>query len=201
MRFVSEGGIVLKESFMFKKLSVTGLIAISLSGCSSPVMGLAGTDANVVYSAHNRNPHKVQQVRVMDASDPNTWYFSQSSQPAFIWRPSSPSARMRNVAGIGGHRFDADSAHRVPDQVQVTWRDMPEPGAKDYTGKLHGPYTVKVRSEIPAQYLRQAGDPDHVMGISILFNEGGARLNWKLIHMLPLGESKTIAEGGDTYPW
>ena len=125
-----------------------------LGGCAAQAMGIMRRGENAGYGASNVGPRELEQVRVVDASNPDRWYFSQSGQPGSTWQPSAKYPRAN--PGYGGNRYMSDTGHKVPEAVLISWREMPAPGGQPYTGKLVGPFQMSLRNKIPPTVLEQA---------------------------------------------
>jgi hypothetical protein len=81
---------------------------------------------------------------------------------------------------MGGYPTMQDNGKKVPEQLTVSWRDAPERGQPSYTGKLNGPYTVDIRSRIPAEVLSQAKKEGFMVEISLEIANGPILVNWQL---------------------
>lgn len=111
--------------------------------------------------------------RLMDANNPNRWYFSQSGQPANTWKPSAKHPRQ--MPSFGGNQLNP---HKIPEEVLITWREMPPSGGQPYTGELKGPYRVKVRERIPDEVLKQARRDGFSVNLSFSAGELPILFNW-----------------------
>ncbi|MBB4842637.1 hypothetical protein HNP55_001152 [Paucibacter oligotrophus] len=164
---------------MMKKLSVVTLLTTAVSaltGCSAAVvkLNLRGGE-NASYYAENKTPRNLYAVQVVGLT--NFAYFD-SDQAANDWRPSL--ADPRSVPNFGGDSFFADTGHKVPEEVLVSWREESSPGGKENTGELKGPYRIKMRERIPAEVLRLARKHGFRVSIAVLTGELPIRLNWQL---------------------
>lgn len=74
----------------------------------------------------------------------------------------------------------SDTGHKVPEEMLVSWRKMPPPGGKPYTGAPSGPYRIKVRAIIPEEALRLASRDEHSLGISPSVGKEPVLLCWVL---------------------
>ena len=173
-----------------------------LSGCAAQAMGVMRRGENAGYGASNVGAEKLQDVKVVDATNPDRWYFSQSGQPSGSL-PGAKIPKTRRIAA-GNNRYMSDTGHKVPEAVLVSWREMPAPGGQPYTGKLFGPYRITVRSRIPAEVLDKIRKD--TMHIDIGFSAGMVPpiMQWRLIDDAAgsdmQGRPKILAEGGDEFP-
>lgn len=151
------------------------------------------SDEEFVVGAWNPTGQELEQVRVIDLSNPNRWWFSQSGQPP---HPAWPNVPPAHIPAFGGNGHSG----RIPDAVTIQWRDLPPPGAKPYTGTLHGPFTVaNIRARIPPDILRKARQDKYVLHISVSSGVVPVLLNWKLVYFAGGGMGiKEIARGGDS---
>jgi hypothetical protein len=179
-------------------LMIAGLGPL-LAGCVARAGGLFRSGENADYGASNVSTREIEQARVADAINPDRWYFSQSGQPAYHRNSKNP----RVMPSYGGNRYMADTGHKIPDEVQITWREMPPPGGKPYTGELKGPYRVKVRSRIPEDVLRQARRDGVVIQMGFTIGELPIVFQWQLIDTNKpsdyLGNHTPLAQGGDSF--
>ncbi len=178
-----------------------GLLQL-LSGCAAQAMGVLRRGENAGYGASNVSSQKLQDVQVVDAANPEREYFGQLGQPSGI-NPGFKHAKTKRIAA-GNNRYMADTGHKVPEAVLVSWRELPPPGGQPYTGKLFGPYRVVVRSRIPAAVLEQT--QTRTVHIDIGFTSGMVPpiMQWRLIDDAAgsdmQGRPKILAEGGDEFP-
>lgn len=174
-----------------------------LTGCAAQAMGSIRGGENASYGATNVSRKELEQLRLVDAISPDRWYFSQSGQPADTWRPSAEYPK-RKSAGYGGNQYFADTGHKIPDEVLISWREMPALGGQPYTGELKGPYRVKVRPRIPVEVLKQARRDGMVVEMGFTSGELPIVFQWRLVDTNKRSDSKgkisPLAEGGDTFP-
>lgn len=164
-----------------------------LTGCAVQASGLSGSGVNASYSADNTSPRDIEQVRVADASNPDRWYFSQSWKQANPWRPEHPKQRLN----FGGNHLNP---HKIPEEVLITWREMPPSGGQPYTGELNGPHRVKVRERIPKEVLDAAKNDGFLVALSFSAGELPILFNWKLIDFVSLKHgTKDWCIGGDSF--
>ena len=139
---------------MQRRIIMIGGLLQFLGGCAAQAMGIMRRGENAGYGARNVGPRELEQVKVVDASNPDREYFGQSGQPAKAYPPSLPVSS-RNP-GYGGNQYMSDTGHKVPEAILISWREMPAPGAPSYTGTLIGPFKISVRSKVPPEVLAQA---------------------------------------------
>ncbi|MBN8441740.1 MAG: hypothetical protein J0M28_08575 [Thauera sp.] len=177
---------------MNRHLYITSSVAALLAGCAGPLAGILPNEEFVV-GAWNPTGKGLEQVRVIDVSNPNRWWFSQALQRP---HPSWPNVPPDRIPGFGG---DARSG-RIPDAVTVQWRDLPAPGAEHYTGTPHGPFVVaNIRSRIPSDILRKASQPNYALHVSFTSGVVPVQFNWKLEYFGGPGVGiKEVARGGDS---
>lgn len=171
-----------------------------ISGCSVQAMGVRAGE-NARYGADNVAPREIEQVRVVGVTNPNRWYFSQSGQAANTWRPSAKYPTQ--MPSFGGDQFNSDSGHKIPEEVFVSWREMPPPGGQPYTGKFKGPYRVKARERIPKKVLEAAKNDGFSVELSFSSGELPILFNWKLVEYKSVtGSGRGIQDwclGGDSF--
>lgn len=179
-------------------LMATGTIAF-LTGCAARAGGLFSSGENADYGATNVSTRELEQVRVMDGAKLDTWYFSQSGQPAYNRNPNNP----RVMPSFGGNRYMSDTGHQIPEEIVITWREMPPAGGQPYTGELKGPYRVKIRSRIPGQVLKQARHDGFVIQIGLTAGELPIVFQWQLVDEKKgtdyRGSVTPLAQGGDSF--
>lgn len=177
---------------MSRRLLVPTFFSTLITGCTGS-LGTILADEEFVVGAWNPSGQELEQVRVIDVSNPKRWWFSQSGQPP---HPAWPNVPPAHIPAFGGDRRSG----RIPDAVTVQWRDLPPPGGKPYTGKLHGPFLVtQIRSRIPSDVLRKARQEGYSLQISFSSGVEPVLFNWMLEHFGSRGEGlKEIARGGDS---
>ena len=173
-----------------------------LSGCAAQAMGVMRRGENAGYGAINVSSRELEQVKVVDASNPDREYAGQSGAPAGL-NPGIKYPKTRRIAA-GHNRYMSDTGHKVPEAVLVSWREMPAAGGQPYTGTLFGPYRIVVRSRIPSAILEQT--QKRTVHIDIGFTSGMVPpiMQWRLIDDAAgsdmQGRPKILAEGGDEFP-
>lgn len=178
-----------------------GTALLFLSSCAVQAMGGLRAGENARYGADNIAPRDIQDINVVDTANPDRWYFSQSRQPANTWKPSVKYSRQ--MPSFGGDQFNSDSGHKIPDEVLISWREMPPPGGQPYTGELKGPHRIKVRSRIPDEVLKLARRDGFSVNLSFSAGESPTLFNWKLVEYKSVtGSGRGIQDwclGGDSF--
>lgn len=96
----------------------------------------------------------------------------------------------------------SDLGMRIPEKVAVSWRDLPEKGKESYTGTLHGPHIVNIRSRIPAEVLSQARKRGFMVEISLEIPSVPIVMNWQLVDYQlgdANGQKVKLRQGGDSF--
>lgn len=164
-----------------------------LSGGAVQAGGLFGSGENASYSVRNIAPREMEDVQVVGAT--GMPYAGQLRQPANTWKPSPQHPRQ--MPSFGGNHLNP---HKIPEEVLITWREMPPSGGQPYTGELNGPYQVKVRERIPKEVLNAASKNGYLVELSFSAGELPIRFNWKLIDFVSLKHgTKDWCIGGDSF--
>jgi hypothetical protein len=179
---------------------IMGGLVHTLTGCAAQAMGMLRSGENASYSVNNIAPRELEQVRLVDGMNPDRWYFSQSGQAANTWKPSAKYPK--SMPSFGGNQYSSDSGHKIPDELLVSWREMPAPGSQPYTGEAKGPFRIKVRSRIPEDVLRQIRREGVSLQLSFTAGELPILFNWKLVDYhreSALIGIEVLRQGGDSY--
>lgn len=170
-----------------------------ITGCAAQAMGSLRGGENASYSATNLKLTGIEDIQVRGNGE-NSYFGSASMQP-YSLRPIAKYVPFRGGAG-GGSQYMSDTGHKIPEEVMITWRELPPAGGKSYTGELKGPYRVKVRERIPKEVL----DAAKRRGVSVALSFGVGVLpivfNWQLSDYEldnPKGQIKTLRQGGDSF--
>ena len=170
-----------------------------LSGCAAQAMGVMRRGENAGYGASNVSARELEQVRVVDAANPDRWYFSQSGQPVGTYGNFVPAPDAKKNPGYGGNRYMSDTGHKVPEAILISWREMPPPGGQPYTGKLVGPFKILVRSKIPPNVLEQARRDNISLEFGFSAGEVPPYMQWRLedgnVKSDSKGNPKVLAQG------
>lgn len=199
-----------------------GTLLLLLLSTSASGMGklLLPSGTNACYAAPNFGDEDIQSLTITDALDPGRHFPGRAHAPARIRRPNETPERTAginyppSVAG-GGACYRWDTGHQVPEHVLISWRKLPLPGDREYTGEPVGPFQVEVRSKIPREVLALASGRSYDYSIDIQFTSGvhPVRVNWILrrSHAEPIfGEDLThlrrtspqielVCTGGDSF--
>lgn len=95
----------------------------------------------------------------------------------------------------------ADTGHKVPEEVEVSWRKMPPPSDNPYVGEQIGPFRIKVRSRIPEEALKLARREGYSIGIRFSVGKEPVMLCWGAV--APESDFRgrsTIMAGGQCSP-
>ena len=173
-----------------------------LGGCAAQAMGVMRRGENAGYGDVNVSSRNLEQIRVADASNPERMYASPLGAPAGV-SPGREYPKTNRIAA-GHNRYMADTGHKVPEAVLVSWREMPALGAQPYTGQLFGPYRIVVRSRIPASVLQQIRQDKVRIDIGFSVGMVPPIMQWRLVDEAAgsdlQGNSKILAQGGDEFP-
>ncbi len=142
-----------------------------LSGCASA--GLFSQGENAAYSFWNNSDEDVEKVEIAGIYQARKKYLISSS--------IAKAAGWNTRWFVGGSQYMSDTGHRVPEEVEVSWRKMPLPGGKPYMGEPMGPYHVKVRSRIPQEALKLASRDGYSLGIEFSVGKAPVLLCWGVV--------------------
>lgn len=184
-----------------RMLIMAGLIQL-LAGCAAQAMGITRGGENATYRATNITPQTIEVLKVHAPGNPAKWYEGASEMQS--GRPNDLKLYRPIPGAGGGNRFSADNGHIIPGEVEVHWRKMPAPGAKEYTGEKVGPFRVKVRERIPPEILRLARKEKMEVVIAFGVDEERILVNWGLAEYSVLLKTGirgivTLCVGGDSY--
>ncbi len=163
-----------------------------LSGCVSA--GPFSQGEIVGYSAWNNSYEEVQNIDIVGI-------YSERKQLILSFLRGEPYPGRRIQGFVGNVQYMSDTGHKVPEEVEVSWRKMPPPGGQPYTGERMGPYRVVVRSRIPEQALRMARRDGYSLGINFSVGKQPVLLCWGIATQESdyRGRS-TIMSGGQCNP-
>ncbi len=160
---------------MIKKWGgIMGFSLVCLSGCVSA--GLFSQGENAGYSFWNNSDETLEAVKIvgiyLDSKRELTG--ASRSEPVRRYVPLG-----QPILGFGGGaRYFSDTGHKIPEEMEITWRKMPPPGGQPYTGELMGPYRVLVRSRIPQEALQLARRDGYNLGIQFSVGKQPVLLCW-----------------------
>lgn len=170
-----------------------------LSGCAAQAMGVMRRGENAGYGASNVSSRELEQVRVVDAANPDREYFGQSGQPVMTYGNYVPPPGTKTRPSYGANRYMSDTGHKVPEAILISWREMPPPGGQPYTGKLVGPFKILVRSKIPPNVLEQARRDKVSLNFGFSAGEVPPYMVWRLedenVPSDSKGNPKVLAQG------
>lgn len=161
-----------------------------LSGCVSA--GLFSQGENVSYSFLNNSDDNLEAVKIFGIYPKYEKELTgASSVNANHWVTQWFS---------GGAQYMSDTGHKLPEEMEVSWRKMPLPGAEPYTGERMGPYRVLVRSRIPDEALRLAKRDGYSLGINLSVGKQPTLLCWGIATKKGASLLGTIMAGGQCNP-
>lgn len=166
------------------------IASICLSGCVSA--GLTSRGENATYSYWNNASEDVESVEIVGVYQDHKKYLISSSR--------AKSAGWNTRWFIGGNQYMSDTGHKVPEQVEVSWRKIPPVGGKPYSGELMGPYRVAVRSRIPEEALKLARRVGYSIGIEFSVGREPVMLCWGVVTKDGGSLLGTIMSGGQCSP-
>jgi hypothetical protein len=164
--------------------------SIGLSGCVSA--GLFSQGESASYAFWNNSDNEVEAVKIVGV------YLDYEKELAGASR--AKAAHWNTRWFVGGYQYMADTGHKVPEEVDVSWRKLPPPGGKPYTGEPMGPYRVKVRSRIPQEALKLAGRKGYSLGVEFSVGKEPVQLCWGVVTKKGASILGTIMSGGQCNP-
>ena len=186
---------------MRKGLIVMVALAQFLSGGAAQALGLFSRGENASYSATNLNRRAVEDVE-LTGSDGRSYDSALSTDPYSLKSGFTYTPFRVGVAG-GGNQYMSDTGHKVPEEMFVTWRELPPAGVKPYTGQRKGPFRVKVREKIPREVLFQIRKPGVSLQMIFAFSDDGLLFDWQLIEFKSVSGSGSgidvLRQGGDSF--
>lgn len=181
-----------KQVLMRRAAVLTSMMAW-LTACIPGPLVTRRRGENVAFALFNNSSRVLQDVGVHRVgSRVEEWNGAAILRPVPAFRLNDPS--------FGGAQYSAENGHRVPDEVEVSWRELPPAGAPPYTGELKGPYRVVVRSRVPADMLALAAKDGIVLQLSFSVGQLPILFNWRVLDYTQPGPgTKTVAQGGDSF--
>jgi hypothetical protein len=181
-----------KQVLMRRAAVLTSMMAW-LTACIPGPLVPRRRGENIAFAVFNNSGRVLQMTRVGSVGDPDSrWNGLAVHAPVPAFRLNDPE--------FGGARYLAENGHRVSEEVEVSWREVPPPGAPPYTGELKGPYRVVVRSRVPADMLALAAKDGFVLQLSFSVGQLPILFNWRVIDYTQPGPgTKTVAQGGDSF--
>ena len=170
-----------------------GIVAFGLtclSGCVSA--GLFSQGENVSYSFWNNSDKDVEKMEITGIYEDRKKYLISSSV--------AKAAGWNTRWFVGGSQYMADTGHKVPEEVEVSWRKMPSSGDNPYTGEPVGPFRIKVRSRIPQEALQLARRDGYSLGIEFSVGKQPILLCWGVVTKKGASLLGAIMAGGECNP-
>lgn len=182
---------------MIKKwVAIMVFVSAWLSGCVSA--GLFSQGENAGYSFWNNSDEEVEAVKIVGIYPDYKKELSGASRSEPVRRYVSLGQPI--LGFVGGDQYFSDTGHKIPEEMEVTWRKMPPPGAKPYTGELMGPYQVLVRSRIPQEALKLARRDGYNLGIQFSVGKQPTLFCWGIATKKGASLLGTIMAGGQCNP-
>jgi hypothetical protein len=174
---------------MMRRQFLLASLVSMVSGCASG-MNLFSRGENFSVNFLSMVNRGLEDVAVSMPGNREAVWASQGMTPAH------PPPRAFNVgdSNIGGDMYTADNNQLVPEEVEVSWRELPSPGGKPYTGELKGPYRVKVRSRIPPDVLRMARKEGYFVELMFSVGEWPILFGWDLVEFPSIASGRTGLE-------
>ena len=173
-----------------KWVAMVVLSSAWLSGCASA--GLLSQGENAGYSFWNNSNEDIEAVKIVGIYPDYKKELAGASQ--------AKAAHWNTRWFVGGNQYRADTGHKIPEKVEVSWRKMPSPGGQPYTGELMGPYQVVVRSRIPQKALELANRDGYSLGLEFSVGKQPVLLCWGVATKKGAGLLGTIMSGGPCNP-
>lgn len=176
--------------------SIIGFSLACLSGCVSASLFSRGE--NVGYSFWNDSDEDIEAVKVIGIYPDYKKELAgaSKSEPARRYVPVGQPI----LGFVGGYRYMADTGHTVPEEIEISWRKMPLPGARPYTGELMGPYRIPVRSRIPKEALKLARRDNYSLGLEFSVGKEPILLCWGIATKQGSNLLGAIMSGGQCNP-
>ena len=186
---------------MYRRLLIMATLMQLISGCAAQAMGSIRGGEEGSYMASNLNAAEVEQV---DVKVGGRSYFSASSMGPYSTRPlTSKYVPFKSGGAGGGYKYMSDTGHKIPDEVTITWRDLPSAGGQPYTGQLKGPFRVKVREKIPKEVLQAVKRNGVSLEMLFSFADSGVLFDWQLVEFKSVTGSgrgiDVLRKGGDSF--
>lgn len=162
----------------------------SLSGCVSA--GLFGQGENAGYSFWNNSDEDIEAVKIVGI------YPEYKSE--LVGASQAKAANWSTRWFVGGNQYRADTGHKIPEEMEISWRKMPAVGGKPYTGDLMGPYRVQVRSRIPKEALQLARRDGYSLGLEFSVGKQPVLFCWGVVTKRGANLLGAIMSGGQCNP-
>jgi hypothetical protein len=181
------------KQVLMRRAAVLTTVMAWLTACIPGPLVPRRKGENVAFALFNNSGRVLHNARVYRVGDPMAaWDAAAVLDPVPAFRLNDPS--------FGGAQYSAENGHRVPEEAEVSWRELPPAGAPPYTGELKGPYRVVVRSRVPADMLALAAKDGIVLQLSFSVGQLPILFNWRVLDYTQPGPgTKTVAQGGDSF--
>jgi len=164
---------------------------LGLSGCGLSRIARGGE--TVSYALFNATRDQALEVSMMHRVGAKNELITAGPFRMYIPPP--------NAIGWqgGGALYMADTGHRVPERVLVSWRLPPKEGQEELKGDLMGPYEIELRSRIPKEVLEAVGISAQRMRLEIAVSVGvlPIQVRWQLTDFNRPHRQQTVYRGGD----
>ena len=182
---------------MKRNIILAAALCSLLAGCATAGTSLFSSGENLAVGFWNNSDREIEQIKIHRTSAEGRrvkWTGQLGMKP----RPDG-----RKTPGFGGDMYD-NIDYKIPEEAEVSWREMPPEGAAPYTGELKGPYRVKVLSRIPPEIQRVARKGGYWVEITFSVGEFPILFDWMLVDRTGLtvdyrGKSKMLCQGGDSF--
>lgn len=176
---------------MIKKWVIMVALGLAwLSGCVSA--GLLSQSENAGYSFWNNSDEDIEAVKIVGI------YPEYKSE--LIGASQAKAAHWSTRWFVGGNQYRADTGHKIPEEMEISWRKIPPPNGQPYTGELVGPYRVLVRSRIPREALQLARRDGYSLGLEFSVGKQPVLLCWGVATKKGSSLVGTIMSGGQCNP-
>lgn len=164
-------------------------VGLGLSGCGLSTIARGGETAS--YSLFNGN--RTQQFEMGKLTNALRNELLTEKRIVHALAPEAPGWRG------GGALAPADTGHRVPERVAVSWRLPPKLGQEALKGDLMEPYEIELRSRIPKEVLEAVGiaAKDMILEIAISVGVFPIQVRWQLTDFNRPHRQQTVYRGGD----
>ena len=178
---------------MKRNIILVAALCSFLSGCATAGINLFSSGENLAVGFWNNSDREIRSIGIHRTSAEGR-RVKWAGQGSMMPRPDG-----RKTPSFGGNRHD-NIDYEIPEEVEVSWRELPPPGGDFYTGELKGPYRVKVLSRIPPEILRVARKRGYWVEISFTAGELPILFNWRLTDFTGEGPGyKKLCQGGDSF--
>lgn len=158
----------------------------------SHVVAINDKNEEVIYNVQNTIDKTINAIEITHGdTKEQLFYRSVDGSPV-----SRNTWNLSSSWHIGA--FAPDSGDPVPEQVEISWRNLPQQGQALYRGDIEGPYTIKVRSRIPADVLKKSREAGYDLSLMFLVGKQPVTFCWRLGDYKSSPPSNiTLQQGGD----